>query len=149
MDHSQKAFDLFMQGYNCSQSVFAAFCDVTGIEFDFALRLSSSFGGGMSRLREVCGAVCGMMMVAGVLYGYDDPTDPNLKSEHYRRIQTLAYKFQEENGSFICKQLLGLDSASDPYSPKRTKEFYEKRPCANLVKQAAAIMDDYIINNEP
>ena len=147
--YSEKAVENFKSGYNCAQAVFSAFAEEFGLDDELALKLSSSFGGGMGRLREVCGAVCGMMMVAGVLYGYDDPKDPNLKSEHYKRIQTLAYKFQEENGSFICKKLLGLDSASDPYSPQRTNEFYEKRPCANLVKQAAAIMDDYINSHEP
>ncbi|MBQ8623397.1 MAG: C_GCAxxG_C_C family protein [Oscillospiraceae bacterium] len=148
MDHSQKAYELFMQGYNCSQAVFAAFCDITGIDFELAIKLSSSFGGGMGRLREVCGAVSGMMLVAGALYGYNDPKDSVTKSEHYKRVQTLAYKFQEENGSYICKTLLGLDSASDPNSPQRTNEYYKKRPCAELVRQAAAILDDYIKNHD-
>ena len=90
INHSEKAKELFLQGYNCSQSVFAAFCDVTGIDFNTALMISSSFGGGMGRMREVCGAVSGMFMVAGALYGYDSPKDNKIKSEHYARIQKLA-----------------------------------------------------------
>ncbi len=148
MCHSQKAYDLFMEGYNCSQAVFAAFCDVTNIDFETALMLSSSFGGGMGRLREVCGAVSGMLLVAGALYGYSDPKDTLSKSEHYKRIQAIAYKFQDENGSYICKVLLGLDSASDPNPAERTAEYYKKRPCAELVRQAAQIMDDYINSHE-
>ncbi len=148
MDHSQKAYDLFMQGYNCSQSVFAAFCDVTNIDFENALLISSSFGGGMGRLREVCGAVSGMLLVAGVLYGYSDPKDTSLKAEHYKRVQELAYKFQDENGSYICRTILGLDSASDPTPSERTAEFYRKRPCAELIRRAAKIMDDYINSHE-
>ncbi len=144
MDHSQKAYDLFMQGYNCSQSVFAAFCDITGMEFDLALKLSSSFGGGVGRLRELCGAVSGMLMAAGIIYGYSVPKDHTVKSEHYKRVQELAFKFAEENGSYICRDLLGLSGVSDPNSPERTKEFYEKRPCPELCRRAAKLLDDYI-----
>lgn len=144
MDHSQKAYDLFTEGYNCSQAVFASFCDITGLDLDLALKLSSSFGGGIGRLREVCGAVSGMLMAAGVIYGYNDPKDHIAKSEHYKRVQELAYKFAEENGSYICRELLGLEGASDPNSPKRTKEFFEKRPCHEICRTAAKLLDDYI-----
>ena len=75
MDHGMKAAELFLGGYNCAQSVVVAFCDVTGLEVDFAAKLASSFGGGMGRMREVCGAVSGMLMVLGLLYGYDTPGD--------------------------------------------------------------------------
>lgn len=148
MDHAQIAYDLFKEGYNCSQAVFASFCDLTGIDFETSLLLSSSLGGGMGRLREVCGAVSGMMLVAGALYGYSNPKDNSSKSEHYKRIQELAYKFREENGSYICRTLLGLDSASDPKPEERTSEYYKKRPCAELVRQAAQIMDDYIKSHD-
>lgn len=144
MDHSQRAYELFMEGCNCSQSVFAAFSDVTGIDREFALRLSSSFGGGMGRLREVCGAFSGLLMVMGAVYGYSDVSDPYLKSEHYRLVQKLAARFKEETGSLICRDHLGLSGASEPESPVRTEDFYKTRPCAKLIMTAARIADEYI-----
>ena len=95
--YAKKAVDLFKEGYNCSQAVFLAFEDKLHIDRNVALKLSSSFGGGMGRLREVCGAVSGMFLVAGVLYGYDDPKDYDKKKEHYARIQQLAKEFEELN----------------------------------------------------
>ena len=143
--YAKKAMDLFAEGFNCSQSVFLAFEDLYGLDRQMALRLSSSFGGGMGRLREVCGAVSGMFMVAGLIYGYDDPTDHEAKTMHYKRIQELAAAFQEENGSIICRDLLGLGSGKDGYEPeKRTEEYYKKRPCGQLVGIAAGIMEKYI-----
>lgn len=144
IDHAERAYELFMSGFNCSQSVFAAFCDVTGLDFDLALRLSSSFGGGIGRLREVCGAVSGMLMAAGVLYGYSIPGDYDVKSDHYKLVQELAGQFKKETGSIICRELLGLDGASDPVSPVRTKEFFDTRPCPKIIPIAAKILDDYI-----
>ncbi|MDK2807371.1 MAG: hypothetical protein PWP24_100 [Clostridiales bacterium] len=114
-----------------------------------ALRLSSSFGGGMGRLREVCGAVSGMFMVAGTLYGYSDPKDHGAKSEHYARIQELAKEFEEKNHSIICRELLGLDHKKDVPAPEqRTHTYYKKRPCEALVYQAAEIMERYIKENK-
>lgn len=145
MNHEERARELFKQGYNCSQAVLLAFGDVTGLEDRTALMLSSSFGGGMGRLREVCGAVSGMFMVAGILYGYDDPADQSGKTSHYQRIQALAEAFRKENGSIICRELLGLGSGADsPIPEKRTDAYYKKRPCAELVAMAARIMDAYI-----
>lgn len=146
--YAKKAMKLFEQGYNCSQSVFLAFDDLYGMDPVIAARLSSSFGGGMGRLREVCGSVTGMFMVAGILYGYEDAKDYELKSEHYKRIQELASSFQEENHSIVCRELLGLGAGKDSYQPsKRTEEYYKKRPCKELVGIAAAIMEDYIKQN--
>jgi len=143
--YATKAMALFKEGFNCSQSVFLAFEDFYGIDRSTALKLSSSFGGGMGRLREVCGAVSGMFMVAGVLYGYDDPKDYEAKKQHYERIQYLAGKFQEVNGSIVCRELLGLGQGKDVAAPeKRTEEYYKKRPCAELVGIAATIMEEYI-----
>ncbi|MBQ2450168.1 MAG: C_GCAxxG_C_C family protein, partial [Lachnospiraceae bacterium] len=134
---------------NCSQSVFLAFEDMHKMDPKTALKLSSSFGGGMGRLREVCGAVSGMFMVAGVLYGYDDPKDYEAKKVHYERIQQLAKEFELRNGSIVCRQLLGLGEGKDTPAPeKRTQEYYKKRPCAELVGIAAAIMEQYIIANK-
>lgn len=147
--YAQKAMDLFKEGFNCSQSVFLAFEDMYKMDPKTALMLSSSFGGGMGRLREVCGAVSGMFMTAGVLYGYDDPKDYEAKKVHYERIQLLAKEFEERNGSIVCRQLLGLGEGKDMPAPeKRTQEYYKKRPCAELVGMAAAIMEQYIIANK-
>lgn len=147
--YAKKAMDLFKEGFNCSQSVFLAFEDMYKMDPKTALMLSSSFGGGMGRLREVCGAVSGMFMVAGVLYGYDDPKDYEAKKVHYERIQQLAKEFESRNGSIVCRQLLGLGEGKDTPAPeKRTQEYYKKRPCAELVGMAAAIMEQYILANK-
>lgn len=147
--YAGKAMDLFKEGFNCSQSVFLAFQDLHEIDAKTALKLSSSFGGGMGRLREVCGAVSGMFMTAGVLYGYDDPKDYEAKKIHYERIQQLAKEFEAANGSIVCRQLLGLGEGKDiPAPEKRSEEYYKKRPCAELVGMAAAIMERYILANK-
>ena len=144
--YAKKAMDLFKEGYNCSQAVFLAFEDKYNIDRTTALKLSSSLGGGMGRLREVCGAVSGMFLVAGVLYGYDDPKDYDKKTDHYARIQQLAKEFETQNGSIICRELLGLGTEKEGPTPdRRTDEYYKKRPCAELVGIAAAIMEQYIL----
>lgn len=148
IDRSLVARKLFERGYNCSQSVVGAFCDVTGLDFKTAMKLSSSFGGGMGRLREVCGAVSGMFMVTGIVYGYDDPTDKEAKAAHYKLIQALAAKFREENGSIVCRELLGLSAGPDsPIPEARTEAYYKKRPCSEYVEFAAKVLDDYIADH--
>ena len=143
--HSELAMDIFKQGYNCSQAVFAAFCDETGMTFEDAVKLSSSFGAGMGKLREVCGAVTGMFMAAGVLYGYADPLDDAAKAEHYALIQSLACQFKEANKSIICRDLLGLDlEEQNPVPEARTEHYYQERPCVELVGSAAEILDNLI-----
>lgn len=143
MDHSIYAAELFLGGYNCAQAVAVAFCDVTGLEKDLAAKMASSFGGGMGRMREVCGAVSGMLMVAGLLYGYDTPGDDASKMAHYTLVQKLAGKFREQAGSIVCREIL-KNPPSDPKPTPRTEEFYKKRPCARLVLLAAQILDEYI-----
>ena len=146
--YAQKAMNLFKEGYNCSQSVFLAFKDLYGIDRHTALKLSSSFGGGMGRLREVCGSVSGMFLTAGILYGYDSPKDRSSKTEHYKRIQELARSFEELNGSIVCRELLGLDQKKESYVPEeRTKDYYRKRPCEQIVGCAAYIIEEYIRNH--
>lgn len=141
----EKAMELFEEGYNCAQSVFLAFEDLHGIDRRTAAALSSSFGGGMGRLREVCGAVSGMFMVAGVLYGYDKPDAREEKAAHYARIQELAAAFEQENGSIVCRELLGLSVKKEaPQPAERTAEYYKKRPCREIAGQAAEIMEHYI-----
>lgn len=143
--HSEYAKQLFLKGYSCSQSIAAAFCDETNMRFEDAVKIASSFGGGMGRLREVCGAVSGMFMVVGAKYGYTDPTDKPRKTEHYKLIQSLAREFEEANGSIVCRELLGLPSKKEAPAPSdRTDAYYKKRPCALLVEQAAQILDEYI-----
>lgn len=143
--YSQKAASLFTEGYNCAQSVFCAFSDELGIDFETALKLSSSFGGGMGRLREVCGAVSAMFMIAGLKYGYTSPDDDKVKAEHYIRIQKLAEEFKKTNNSIICRELLGLDiKENSPIPAKRTEQYYKDRPCEQLVKEAAYIISNYI-----
>ncbi len=143
MDHGLKAAEMFLQGYNCAQSVVVAFCDVTGLEEDFAARMASSFGGGMGRLREVCGAVSGMLMVLGLLYGYDTPGDDVSKKRLYTEVQELAGKFREEVGSIVCREIL-KNPPSDPNPTPRTEEFYKKRPCARMVMLAGKLLDEFI-----
>ena len=141
--HGQEAMEYFKEGYNCAQSVLLAYAEECGMEKEMAVRLSSSFGAGMGRLRQVCGAVSGMFMVAGMLYGYDSPKDQKGKAEHYQRIQHLAARFREENGSIICKELLGLTENTFSHIPEeRTKEYYKKRPCGQIVGMAAAMLEE-------
>lgn len=145
----EMAINLFKQGYNCAQSVFAAFCEDFNMDFDTALKLFSSFGGGMGRLREVCGAVSGMFAVAGMKYGYTDPKDIEAKTKHYQLIQKLSVQFINTNHSIICRELLGLtDKKDSPVPELRTKEYYEKRPCVELVGCAARIMEELIAKTE-
>ena len=148
IDYAEKAEELFKQGYNCSQAVLCAFSDITGLERETAARLASSFGGGLGRMREVCGAVSGASMVLGLVKGYSDSGDRAAKSEHYRLIREFARRFSEENGSIICRELLGIgkdqSAASDSVTvggepEERTPEYYKKRPCPELVRDAARI----------
>ena len=144
MEHGIKAAELFLSGSNCAQAVVVAFCDVTGLTPEFSAKMASSFGGGMGRLREVCGAVSGMLMVAGLLYGYEDPGEDDVnKKAHYQLVQELAGKFREQAGSIVCREIL-KNPPSDPNPTPRTEEFYKKRPCARMVILAAEILDDYI-----
>ena len=142
--YGEKAKALFTEGYNCAQAVFAAFSDVTGIDFETSVKLSSGFGGGMGRMREVCGAVSGMFMVLDAVEGYTSPTDNTAKMEHYAKVQKLAAEFKAENGSIICRELLDGTPSSDPKPTERTPEFYKKRPCGEYVEIAADIVADYL-----
>lgn len=147
MTRGEKAENLFMQGYNCSQAVFLAFADMYPFDFDTAAMLSSSFGGGMGRLREVCGTVSGIFLAAGTVLGYSNPRDVRAKTDHYALIQKLAAEFKKENGSIICRELLGLKSAEDSFIPdERTPEYYKKRPCPKLCKAAADILEKELSN---
>ena len=140
MSRGQKAEEYFKSGYNCAQAVVMAFADVIGGDTQAYLRLSSSLGGGIGRLREVCGAFSGSCMVAGLLRGYDNENGVD-KGSHYALIQRLALKNKLQNGSIICKELLGATvnlSSADP--SVRTAEYVKKRPCAELCRIAADIL---------
>lgn len=146
---AEYAAELFKKGYNCSQAVLCAFCEELDMSHETALKLAASFGGGMGRLREVCGAVSGMFMVAGLKYGYTDVGDKALKQKHYELIQMLSKRFKEINGSIVCRELLGLDIKHDnPVPEERTDQYYKKRPCAEMVKCAAEIIDEVIRERE-
>ena len=153
----------FMKGHNCAQAVLLAFEDVTGLPRDVAMRLASSFGGGMGRMREVCGSVSAAMMVLGLVHGYDaeSSTEKEDKAAHYARVQALAGRFREERGSIVCREILarhaekkraesGEDAQTlamtsiDPTPTPRTEEYYAKRPCAAVVECAANLLEEYL-----
>ncbi len=149
-DHVEKAVKLFAEGMNCAQSVFVAFSDVTGMDEELARRISSSFGGGMGRMREVCGTCTSMFMVLGILYGEGTEKDDKIKAAHYKRIQDLAEEFRREHETIICRDLLkGLSVTSTPEPEKRTPQYYKVRPCVKFVRTAAGILDRYIEENPP
>ena len=148
MDRGEHAAELFLQGYNCAQAVAVAFCDMTGLTPEFSAKMASSFGGGMGRMREVCGAVSGMLLVAGLLYGYDDVGDDGNKKKHYALVQELAGKFREEIGSIVCREIL-KNPPSDPNPTPRTAEFYAQRPCARMVLLAGRILEEHLAENPP
>ena len=143
MNKSEKAKELFKQGYNCAQAVVGAYAEELGLDMETAMKLASSFGGGMGRLREVCGAVTGMFFVAGILHGYSNPTDKKAKDEHYRLIQELAEEFKAIHSTYICKDLLQVAGKQSHISEERTPEYYKTRPCVRFVITACEILDKY------
>lgn len=145
IEKMEKARELFKSGYNCAQSVFCTFAEDVGMDFETALKLSSSFGGGMGRLREVCGAVSAMFMIAGLKYGYTSNNDDITKENHYAIVQALGKIFEEQNGSIICRELLELDVKHDVPKPNaRTEEYYATRPCEEFVVSAVKIISEYL-----
>ncbi len=144
---ADRAVAYFKEGYNCSQSVFLAFADKYGIEQELAARLSSSFGAGIGRMREVCGAVNGMFMVVGLETGATVGADQAGKAANYGKVQEFASKVKEQTGgTIICRELLGLDKkAVDKESPipeKRTEQYYKKRPCIEMIRMAAQLLEE-------
>lgn len=146
INHAEKAKSLFESGYNCCQAVLCAYADELGLDETTALKIASSFGGGMGRLREVCGAVSSMFAIAGLKCGYSTPNDDEIKAKHYELIQKLAEKFKEKYGTIICRELLELpDGADSPVPSKRTDEYYKTRPCEEFVAFAAEIIEQELI----
>lgn len=147
MTHADKALNIFKQGYNCAQSVFAAFSDITGIPYPLSLKLAQGLGGGVARMREVCGTVTGAALVIGCLYGTDE-ADQQKKQLIYERVREIAEKYKSHTGSIICREVLG-EAKTNVYLPPevRSDEYYQKRPCARLVYLTASILEDYIQNH--
>lgn len=142
MSKGEIAKQHFCEGFNCAQAVAVSFADEMNMDADMVKRLTIGFGGGVGRMREVCGCVCAMAFVISALYCED-------KADVYKRVQEVSNTFRQENGSVVCRELLGLDikGADNPTPEPRTKEYYKKRPCPELVEMAADILEEYIANN--
>ena len=142
----EKAVSLFKEGYNCSQSVVAAYADLYGFTKEQALHMSASFGGGIGRMRETCGAACGMFLLAGLERCALEGADRESKSANYALVQELAAKFKEETGALRCADLLGLAKNAPivPTAEARTPQYYAKRPCARMIETAATIFGDFL-----
>ena len=141
-----KAVALFKEGYNCSQSVVAAYADMYGFTQEQACKMSAAFGAGIGRMRETCGAACGMFLLAGLEKGAVEGSDRQGKADTYALVQDLAAKFKEINGALRCSDLLGL-SKKEPIvsTPEaRTEKYYAKRPCVMMVETAARLWGDYL-----
>jgi C_GCAxxG_C_C family probable redox protein len=141
-----RAKEIFKKGYNCCQSVVLAFSDIIGLPEETLAKLSSGFGGGIGRMREVCGTVSGMTFLAGFISPADDPSDHSARTANYALVQKMATEFKELNGSIICRELLGMapmgssGGQTDPAPSIRTAEYYKKRPCEELCGIAASIV---------
>lgn len=146
MNRADLAEKLFREGYNCSQSVFGAFTDVTGMDLATSMRYASGFGAGFGKMREVCGAVSGMTMLASILKGYSDPGDREGKIATYCLVQEMIKEFEEEMGSRICRELLHIKPGEDPVEPSvRTEEYYNSRPCIHAVRTGASLVEKYLL----
>ena len=142
----EMAVSLFKEGFNCSQSVVAAFADKYGFTREQALKMSASFGGGIGRMRETCGAACGLFMLAGLETGATEGADRNGKAANYALVQELAEEFKQRNGALRCADLLGLSKKEPVVSTPeaRTDQYYAKRPCVKMVEEAARIWCEYL-----
>lgn len=148
MDKAERirtAAELFSQGFACSQSVFAAFSDIFGIDRETALKISAGLGGGVGRMREVCGVVTSASMVLGLAYGATDGSDKKSKAETYLKVRQFADRLKEKEGTIICRELLGLGKAEKSHVPQeRTPKYYSERPCKRLTEEAAEILCDML-----
>ena len=150
MNHSELAKKNFESGCNCAQAVLLAFSDLTGLDEGTAMKLSASFGGGMGKLREVCGALSGAFMAAGMIYADDHVPTLEDKAAHYDKIRGLANRFKEENGSYLCRELLdGIPVSKDSAPEERTEQYYKKRPCGELCAIAAQLLDELLEQEKP
>ncbi len=150
MSRGERAGENFLNGYNCAQAVLLAFDDLTGVPRETLLKVAQSFGGGMGRLRLTCGTVTGMMMALGLIAGTAD-TDREAKNRQYAAVQELARRFRARNGSLICMELLtgkGIQADTLPAAEARTAEYYKKRPCPELCRIAAEILEEYLAERQ-
>ena len=140
---TDKAVELFKSGFNCSQSVFAAYADLFGMDEETALKVSAGLGGGVGRSREVCGAVSAAAMLAGMKYGATDGEDSEAKQRTYAVVQQIIAEFKQSNPSIVCRELLALGEKenTDPKPEARTEHYYKKRPCAQLVEDSAKAVE--------
>ncbi len=146
----EKAKMLFKQGFNCSQSVFASCADIYGMDEQTALRVAASFGGGIGRMRQTCGAACGIFLLAGLENGSTQIGDAEGKKRNYALVQDLAEQFKQVNGSLICSELLGIaPQAQEPTPEARTEAYYQKRPCVEMVASAVRIYLTTLSNTTP
>lgn len=144
-DRVEKAVELFKSGYNCSQSVVAAFADMYGFTEEQAFHISASFGGGIGRMRQTCGAACGLFQLAGLEKCAVEGSDRAGKAANYALVQELAAEFKRRNGSMICAELLGLKKPEGSSMPEaRTEQYYAKRPCSRMVETAAQIWVEHL-----
>ena len=146
-ERGQLAKTYFEQGYNCAQAVLMAFEDRTGLDAVAAARAASSFGGGMGRMREVCGTVSGAYMALGIIQGYDDPADKAGKDRQYELVREFANRFKERNGidTIICRELLsGVPHTDGGQSEARTDAYYKRRPCSELCALSAEILEEML-----
>ena len=139
---TNNAGELFKEGYNCAQSVVCAHCEKLGIDKEQGAKMAACFGGGMGRLREVCGCVSGMFLLLSLKEGYTDPKDNEGKKALYEKVQNLAKKFEDQYGSLVCRELLGLKEKHSAFEPEqRTEKYYEKRPCGEMAQFAADLVE--------
>ena len=144
-ERAARAKEYFNQGYNCAQSVALAYADITNLDEEMVAKITASFGGGLGRLREVCGAVSGMAFLASFISPCPSADDADAKKANYALVQEFAEQFRQQNGSIVCRSLLGLDRPKDEPTPSpRTAEYYKKRPCSEYVYDAALIVGKYL-----
>lgn len=142
----EKAAALFKSGCSCSQAVVVAFCDLFNLDEKTAMKATCGLGGGIGRQREVCGTVSGMAVLAGLKYGNETPGDAAAKKKTYEVVQQMTNAFREQHGAIVCRQLLSLDKPeNEPAPSERTATYYQKRPCANYVTDAAALVERFLL----
>ena len=139
IDRKEKARELYLRGYNCAQAVAAAFADLTALDEQTVLKMASSFGGGVGHMKEVCGVISGMALIAGLLYGDIDPQDKATKDAHYERVQSFALRFKDRFGTLLCRELLARNEQN-----QSSEEPYASKPCLAYVENAAEVFDGWL-----
>ena len=142
----EQATATFEEGYTCAQSVFSTYADLFGMDRETALKLSSPMGGGIGRMREVCGAVSAMALLAGLKEGNTDPANEEGKEKIYLLTRQMAERFREQFGTIVCRELLGIEGMEESAKPSvRTQQYYQERPCLQLIAAAAKIIEEMLL----